>query len=141
MKVFTRLLSSIAKNEGQAVTKVVAVDAISGIPAEQICNRTVRIYKPARTAMQSGIRQTKLWKLDFDVLEKWENPMMGWTTSADPLQAMQIKFESKEDAIAYCQRQGWKFMVDDPQLPSMKKKSYADNFSFSKGELKMIHTK
>lgn len=137
-----RFLSSVVKKDGtNAITKLVSVNEISGIPEEQISTRTVRIYKPAKTAMQSGIRQTKLWKIDFDVIEKWENPMMGWTTSADPLQAMQIKFESKEDAMAYCSRQGWQYVVDEPNETLLKKKSYADNFVYSHGKLKMVRTK
>ena len=47
---------------------------------EEMASRTVRIYKPARNAMQSGTHATRLWILDFDTQERWENPLMGWAS-------------------------------------------------------------
>jgi hypothetical protein len=43
-----------------------------------------RIYKPAKTAMQSGKARTKEWVLDYEpeVPRKIE-PLMGWTASGD----------------------------------------------------------
>lgn len=54
----------------------------SDVPDTLMNKRTVRIYKPARTAMQSGWSgepHTK-WQLDFDPVDKWENRLMGWTS-------------------------------------------------------------
>ena len=41
-----------------------------------------RIYQPARTAMQSGQAQTKLWRLEFEPeMAKRIEPLMGWSAS------------------------------------------------------------
>jgi hypothetical protein len=59
---------------------VLVVDSISGVPP-RLKERTVRIFRPCRTAMQSGTEQTHSWRLEFNAEEKWENPVMGWTSS------------------------------------------------------------
>ena len=51
---------------------------LSGIPEEELDSRLVRIFSPARNAMQSGSYGTRKWKLEFNTLERWENPLMGW---------------------------------------------------------------
>ena len=44
---------------------------------------TARIYKPSKTAMQSGFANTKAWVLDFEPEQPREvEPLMGWTSSA-----------------------------------------------------------
>jgi NADH dehydrogenase (ubiquinone) Fe-S protein 4 len=45
--------------------------------------RSVRIFKPARTASQQGKNGTRLWRIDFEIMEegnRWENPLMGWAS-------------------------------------------------------------
>ena len=54
---------------------------MAGVPEEHIKPRMVRIYVPARNAMQSGTFGTRKWKIDFDSRERWENPLMGWTST------------------------------------------------------------
>ena len=56
------------------------VDLISGVP-EEMTKRSVRVYKPAKSATQSGLEKTSKWRLDFDITNKWENPLIGWTSS------------------------------------------------------------
>lgn len=85
--------------------EVYAADAINGVPPS-ISRRTVRVYRPAKTAMQSGTQGMESWKLDFDTQQRWENPLMGWASSGDPVQSLQIKFTSKEDAITFAERHG-----------------------------------
>jgi hypothetical protein len=51
----------------------------SGVP-EEMLTRKARIYRPSRTAMQSGENETRYWQIDFDPLQKWENPLMGWSS-------------------------------------------------------------
>ena len=59
----------------------VDIAPISGIPDEHIYTRTVRIWKPVKHAMQSGTNNTHNWKLEFDTRERWENPLMGWSST------------------------------------------------------------
>lgn len=56
------------------------VGYVSGVPEEHIKTRRVRIYQPAKSAMQSGTNNTHFWQMDFDTRERWENPLMGWTS-------------------------------------------------------------
>ena len=111
-----------------------------GVPSE-VLRRTVRIYQAAKTAMQSGINETKHWKMDFDVMERWENPLMGWSSSGDTVQALRIKFSSKQAAINFAERQGYDYWVEDPKPEKFKVKSYASNFKYSAGPLRYQHTK
>lgn len=54
---------------------------LSGVPDEKIEERFVRIYQPTREATQSGLANTKSWKIDFGEKERWENPLIGWSSS------------------------------------------------------------
>lgn len=56
------------------------VGYVSGVPEEHIKTRRVRIYQPAKNAMQSGTNNTHFWQMDFDTRERWENPLIGWTS-------------------------------------------------------------
>lgn len=63
------------------VTTEENVGIVSGVPEEHIKNRTVRIYQPAKNAMQSGTNNTNFWQIEFETRERWENPLMGWTST------------------------------------------------------------
>merc|ERR1719219_2918596 len=62
-----------------------AIEVITGIPEEQLKDRRVRVYKPSRNPMQSGVQNMKNWRVEFNLKERWENPTMGWGSTADPL--------------------------------------------------------
>lgn len=81
---------------------------VSGAPLD-LQSRTVRIYKPTKTATQSGNWSSRQWRLDWDVLprgHRWENPLMGWQSSGDFMQGSHIFFKTKEDAIHFAEKQG-----------------------------------
>merc|ERR1712128_402443 len=63
----------------------VDVALTSGMPDEERLERQVRIYKPAKNAMQSGTAGIKRWKIEFDNQQRWENHLMGWSSTADPV--------------------------------------------------------
>ena len=92
---------------------------------------TVRIYKPAKTAMQSGQANTKAWALDFEMdVAKQVEPLMGWTSSFDTRQQLRLRFHTKEEAIAYCERHGFPYQVSEAKPAARRAMSYADNFAF-----------
>jgi hypothetical protein len=94
---------------------------------------TARIYKPAKTAMQSGTAKTKDWVLDFEPESpRMIEPLMGWTSSADMLQEVRLRFDTKEEAIAYCERRGIAYQVSEPKESARRVISYSDNFAFSR---------
>lgn len=92
-----------------------------------------RIYKPAKTAMQSGMARTRDWVLEFEQERpRTIDPLMGWTGSADTRQQVQLTFETKEEAIAYAERNGIPYTVYDPPSRKPVPKSYADNFKYGR---------
>ena len=92
----------------------------------------VRIYKPAKTAMQSGQAKTKEWLLESEPTPKEIDPLMGWTSSRDTMGQVRLYFASKEEAIAQAEKQGWQYTLDEPKSRAIKPKAYADNFAFTR---------
>jgi hypothetical protein len=94
---------------------------------------TARIYKPARTAMQSGTAKTKEWVLDYEPEQPpTVEPLMGWTSSGDMKQQLRLHFDTKEEAIAYCERHGIAYQVFETPPPKRARISYSDNFAYSR---------
>jgi hypothetical protein len=94
---------------------------------------TARIYKPAKNAMQSGNANTKDWVLDYEPEEpRVVEPLMGWTSSGDMKQELRLRFASKEEAIAYCERHGIPYQVFEAKEPARRVIAYADNFAFTR---------
>jgi hypothetical protein len=92
---------------------------------------TARIYVPPKNAMRS-IAQPKSWVLDFEQASpKAVEPLMGWTSSADVRQQVRMRFDSKEEAIAYCEQNGLPYRVFAPALPKRVIQAYADNFAYT----------
>lgn len=93
----------------------------------------VRIYKPAKTAMQSGQARTKDWVLEFEPeAPRSRDPLMGWTSSADVKAQVNLEFASKDEAIAYATRNGLAYTVVEPKPRRQIDKSYAENFKFGR---------
>ncbi|ODN70133.1 ETC complex I subunit [Methylobrevis pamukkalensis] len=96
---------------------------------------TARIYKPAKTAMQSGQAKTNRWALDYDPeMPRTVEPLMGWTSSADMKQQVRLFFDTCEEAVAYCERYGIAYRVIEPKEKTAKRVSYSDNFKYSRKE-------
>jgi hypothetical protein len=92
-----------------------------------------RIYQPAKTAMQSGFGNTKGWVLDFEPeAPRRVEPLMGWTASSDMRQQVRLRFDSKEEAVAYSERHKLAYEVFDAAPLKRRTMSYADNFSFKR---------
>jgi hypothetical protein len=92
-----------------------------------------RIYRPARTAMQSGQGKTMRWLLEYEPERPREiEPLMGWTSSADMRQQVKLWFDTKEEAIAYAINNGIAFRVDEPKDSQRRIMSYSDNFKFNR---------
>ncbi|KAF2083913.1 NADH-ubiquinone oxidoreductase 21 kDa subunit mitochondrial precursor [Saccharata proteae CBS 121410] len=129
--------------DGSEPGESVPAAVLSGAPTD-LQARTVRIYRPAKTATQSGDWHSHCWQMDWDVLGKghrWENPLIGWQSSADYMQGHRIEFKSKEDAIAFANKQGYEYFVQEPNERRFIPKAYANNFLHSPKKLKMIRTK
>lgn len=94
---------------------------------------TARIYKPTRNAMQAGTAATKRWVLDYEPEQpRQAEPLMGWTSSADMKQQLRLRFDTREEAVAYAERKGIPYRVIEPQEPERRKISYSDNFKWGR---------
>ncbi|XP_048737764.1 NADH dehydrogenase [ubiquinone] iron-sulfur protein 4, mitochondrial-like [Ostrea edulis] len=108
------------------------ISCLTGVPDEHLKTRRVRIFVPTKNAMQSGVFGTRRWKIEFDTRERWENPLMGWTSSGDPLSNTAVEFRSPEEAIDFCEKNGWEYHVEERKEPKFRPKSYGANFSWNK---------
>ena len=93
---------------------------------------TVRIYRPAKTAMQSGRGLTQEWVLEFEPGARRPEPLMGWTSSDDTLAQVRLSFANKDDALAYAAKHALQYVLEEPQERKVKPKAYADNFRFDR---------
>ena len=78
--------------------------------------------------MQSGMRNTKNWLLEFDTLNTGINPLMGWETSKDTMSEVKLEFSTKEQAVNYAKKNNVDYYILEPQKVNIIKKSYSDNF-------------
>jgi hypothetical protein len=92
-----------------------------------------RIYKPAKTAMQSGAAKTKSWVLDYEPEEpRVVESLMGWTSSGDMKSQVRLRFATKDEAVAYCEKHGIPYQVTEAKTAPRHGMSYADNFAFTR---------
>jgi hypothetical protein len=92
-----------------------------------------RIYKPAKSAMQSGVGRTLDWVLENEPEQRREiDPLMGWVSSAETSTQVTLRFATKEEAIAYAEREGIAYTVVEPAVKRTAKKSYAENFKYGR---------
>ena len=90
--------------------------------------KKAKIYKPTKTAMQSGSRNSKNWILEFDSLDGGVNPLTGWETSKDTMSEVKLTFFNKEEAINYAKKNSIDYYIIEPEKRKIIKKSYSDNF-------------
>ena len=89
----------------------------------------VRIYQPAKTAMQSGRAKTKSWVLEYERDEpQFIEPVMHWTGTTTTKPQVKLKFATQQDAVNFAKRHGWSYYIEEPHSKKFQPKSYADNF-------------
>ncbi len=92
-----------------------------------------RIYRPTKTAMQSGHAKTREWVLEFEPeTARLPDPLMGWAQSKDMDGQIRLNFDTQEEAVAYAQAHGIAFRVTEPKPVKRFLKAYADNFAFGR---------
>ena len=88
-----------------------------------------KIYKPAKSAMQSGRSKNKTWKLMFeDGSHISKDPLIGYFGGSNTSSQINIFFETKEDAIEYAKKNDLSYDVLETSQRKVISKSYADNF-------------
>ena len=92
-----------------------------------------RIYQPSKNALKSGQANTRKWVVEYEPEEaKRNDELMGWVGSGDMRGQLKLKFENKDDAIAYAERNSIPYSVQEPKKRRQRPKSYADNFRYDK---------
>ncbi len=92
-----------------------------------------RIYRPTKTAMQSGRAMTHKWVLEFEAeTARSIDPLMGYTSSGDMNSQVVMQFDAKEQAIAFAEKHGLAYQVIEPKKPTRLIKAYSDNFKFGR---------
>ena len=91
--------------------------------------KKAKIYKPSKTAMQSGLKKYDKWILEYFVKQPGINPLMGWESSTDTYSELKMEFSSKELAIDYAKKNNVNYELVESKKRKIVKKSYADNFT------------
>ena len=90
--------------------------------------KKAKIYKPSKTAMQSGLKKFDKWILEYITDDPTINPLMGWESSTDTFSEIRMNFTTKEKAIDYAKKNKIEFELIEPKKRKIVKKSYANNF-------------
>ena len=89
--------------------------------------KKAKIYKPSKTAMQSGLKKYDKWIIEFITDNPGINPLMGWESSTDTYSELRLEFKSKDHAIEYAKKNKIDFELIEPKIRKINKKSYSDN--------------
>ena len=88
-----------------------------------------KIYKPSKTAMQSGRSKYNKWVLKFsDQKNQLKDIMMGWNGGSSTVSQIELKFSSKDEAVSYAKKNSIDYEILETSERKVINKSYADNF-------------
>lgn len=91
----------------------------------------VKIYKPSKTAMQSGRAKIGSWMLEYQTISaRKPEDLMGWSGSEDTLNQVKLKFDSAESAVNHAKKNGWEYTVIPEQTRKLRPRNYSDNFKY-----------
>lgn len=93
-----------------------------------------RIYRPAKTAMQSGRAKAQEWLLEFEAGAVAPESLMGWQSTADTSGQVRMTFATREEAIDFARRNAIPHQVIEPREPRRVIRSYSDNFAYRRRE-------
>ena len=96
---------------------------------------TIKIYKPTKSSMQSGLGKTKKWLAEYIIeTDKVKDTLMGWNSSTDTKEQIKMFFDTKEQAMEWSKKNNQQFIVIEPKERKIKPKNYASNFDMSRKE-------
>lgn len=94
---------------------------------------TAKIYQPAKSAMQSGRGKTRQWVLEYETpAPGTPDALMGWNSMPDTITEVKLRFDSKDEAIAYANAKKIAYVLREPKKAVVPPKAYAENFSAAK---------
>ncbi|MBA4783138.1 MAG: ETC complex I subunit [Rhizobiales bacterium] len=92
-----------------------------------------RIFKPAKSAMQSGRGKTEDWVLEhISEQPRGRDPLMGYTSSTETENQVRLSFDTLEEAENYAVRNNIAYVVMKPKERAIKRVAYSDNFKYGR---------
>ena len=83
--------------------------------------------------MQSGTAKTGYWVLEYEPEKPLKiDPLMGYTSSSDARRQVRLSFETQEEAVAYAQRNGIPYRIEEAKPLHRRQVSYAENFRYDR---------
>lgn len=81
--------------------------------------------------MQSGRAKTGQWVLEYERKSaRRPEPLMGWSSSADTDNQVQLQFPTQEEAVSYAEEKGWQYDVRQGNQKRIRPRNYGDNFRY-----------
>ncbi len=94
-----------------------------------------RIFQQPKTAMQSGTAGTATWVLEWEPEGRQrQDPLTGWFGGGNTSAQVSLRFDSREEAVAFAERQGVAYDIELTPPRRHIAKAYADNFRFNRSE-------
>ncbi|OEY86693.1 oxidoreductase [Wolbachia pipientis] len=88
-----------------------------------------KIYRPTKSAMQSGLGNTKFWHIEVESSNSYYiDSQMGWVGSRDPRKQIVLKFDSLQKAVSFAEKCNTKYIIEMPKNGKRLPKSYTSNF-------------
>ncbi|MFC7537277.1 ETC complex I subunit [Sphingomonas sp. GCM10030256] len=88
-----------------------------------------RIIENSRKTTQSGRAKAGTWSLEFERSQaQHHDPLMGWPGSGDTKTQVRLSFDTRDAAVAYCEKHGFEYHVIPAPPMALKLQAYADNF-------------
>ena len=93
--------------------------------------RNVRIFRPSKSALQSGRAKAQDWVLEYELTSSRKpESLMGWTSSGDTLNQVRLTFDSAEAAVGFAEKKGWAYTVQPSHERRVSPRNYVDNFKY-----------
>lgn len=88
-----------------------------------------KIYKKSKSAMQSGLKNTKKWCIEvMDIKERTVSTTFGWDSSVSTDDQVKIYFDNLESAISFAKKNNLNYQVFKPNKKRNVIRSYSENF-------------
>ena len=96
---------------------------------DHVASAPARIYRPAKSTMQSGTAHSSGWVLEFvSPTAKKADALMGWQVGASTQSQISLRFPDLAAAEAYAQKKGIAYTVQADTPRTLKIQTYAENF-------------
>jgi hypothetical protein len=97
----------------------------------------MRIFRPTKSAMQSGRAGTEDWRIEPErATPRMPEPLMGWVAAGDTLSELcgRLRFHTRDEAASFARRKGWDYVVEEPAERRIRPRNYLDNFRIVRPE-------